>query len=234
MKTFMDLRKRRGRNILAFLLIMSFVFSAGHEVYAAQPQKNITKIAKNSQNSQKNGMNEKPRNKKSVQGWKIISNKLYYINKDGSYAVNKTIDKIRLTSKGYAKSDSISKLKIKTMKVAAKITKPSMSKKQKLRACWRYINTFRFKARSYPDKTKKNWKYQCALDMLNKKKGNCYGIANAFAALAKEVGYQPYVIEIPKVHCWVRINGKYWDNMGNRMGVSRPQRKYKKNQITKF
>lgn len=169
-----------------------------------------------------------------IPGWKIIKKKLYYVYKNGRCAANETIDKIKFTEDGYAKSDSISSLKIKTMQVTAKIIKPDMNKAQKLKTCWYYINSFRFKARSYPDETKKNWKYQCALDMLNEKSGNCYGISHAFAALAKEIGYKPYVIVIPKIHCWVRINGKYWDNMGNRMGVPKPNRKFKKNQISKF
>jgi hypothetical protein len=169
-----------------------------------------------------------------ISGWKIIKKKLYYVRRTGKCAANETIDNIEFTKSGAAKVNSVSKLKIKTMQVVAKITKPTMSKKQKLKACWYYINTFKFVPSSYPDKTKKNWKYQCALDMLNKKGGNCYGISHAFAALAKEIGYEPYVIEIPKVHCWVRINGKYWDNMGNRMGTKKSRRSYKKSQISKF
>jgi len=171
---------------------------------------------------------------KPVPGWVIVKNKLYYVYKNGRCAANETVNKISFTSTGSAKNNSISKLKKKTMSVVSKITKPGMDKKTKLKKCWYYVNRFRYKPNSYPDKSKKNWKYQCALDMLNKKAGNCYGVSHAFAALAKEIGYSPYVIEVPRTHCWVRINGKYWDNMGNRIRTSKSGRKYKKNQISKF
>ena len=43
--------------------------------------------------------------------------------------------------------------------------------------------------------------------------GNCYGIASSVAAIAKELGYEPYVITIPDGHSFVMINGLYYDNM---------------------
>lgn len=43
--------------------------------------------------------------------------------------------------------------------------------------------------------------------------GNCYGIASSVAAIAKELGYEPYVITIPDGHSFVTINGLYYDNM---------------------
>ena len=54
--------------------------------------------------------------------------------------------------------------------------------------------------------------------------GNCYGIASCVAAIAKELGYQPYVITIPDGHSFVMINGLYYDNMyGTLFGAaSRP------------
>lgn len=33
------------------------------------------------------------------------------------------------------------------------------------------------------------------------------------AAIAKELGYEPYVITIPDGHSFVMINGLYYDNM---------------------
>ena len=53
--------------------------------------------------------------------------------------------------------------------------------------------------------------------------GNCYGFSCIFAALAREIGYTPYMIcgRVPGSrdgaadgftrHCWVKINGLYYD-----------------------
>lgn len=169
-----------------------------------------------------------------IPGWHVISKKLYYVSANGKCAANTKVDKITFTKSGYAKSDSYSKLKIKAMDTVAKVTKSTMSKRQKLNACWYYLNGIRFQPWKFPDTTKKDWPQSCALDLLNTMGGNCYGFANAFAALAKEIGYEPYVIEIPKCHCWVRIDGLYWDNMGNKMGVGYSPMPFKKDQIYKF
>lgn len=169
-----------------------------------------------------------------VPGWHVIRKKLYYVYQNGRCAANTKRDGIIFTAEACAKNNVQTKLKIKCMQVISKVTNSGMSKSQKLRACWYYMNTIHYQPWKYPDTTKKYWPQQCALDMLDTMGGNCYGFANAFAALAKELGYTPYVIEIPKCHCWVRIDGLYWDNMGNQMGTISPRMSYKKDQIYKF
>lgn len=60
----------------------------------------------------------------------------------------------------------------------------------------------------------KDWVYKYSLQMFqNGLTGNCYGIASSVAAIAKELGYEPYVITIPDGHSFVMINGLYYDNM---------------------
>ena len=50
---------------------------------------------------------------------------------------------------------------------------------------------------------------------------NCYGFACAVASCAKELGYEPYVCVLDDDHAVVRIDGKYYDNMGGgRFGAS--------------
>jgi hypothetical protein len=167
-------------------------------------------------------------------GWVVIGNKLYYVYRNGRCAANETIDKITFTKNGYAKNNVYAKLKIKCMEVISKVTTSSMTKSQKLRACWYYLNTSSFQAWKYPDTTKKDWPQTCALEYLSTRGGNCYGFATSFAALAKELGYEPYVIEIPRMHCWVQIDGLYWDNMGNRMGTTSGRYSEKYGQKFKF
>lgn len=169
-----------------------------------------------------------------IPGWHVINKKLYYVDKYGRCAANTKKGDITFTKDGCAKADVHAKLKMKCMEVLNRITKPSMSKSTKLRTCWYYLNGIKFHPWEFPDTTKKDWPQTCALELLNSMSGNCYGFANAFAVLAKELGYTPYVIEIPKCHCWVRIDGKYWDNMGNRMGTSTSRIPYRSDQIYKF
>ncbi len=158
-------------------------------------------------------------------GWFTVSGKLYYAASNGKLKTNTTYESVTFTKNGYAKSNTASKLKIKCMKVVSSITNSSMTKAQKLKACWNYMtSTSRWSYRviyvsSYPS----GWQLTFAYNMLTSGSGNCYSFACAFAALAHEVGYTPYVV-VGRVkgtrdgaadgltrHCWVRINGCYYD-----------------------
>lgn len=155
-----------------------------------------------------------------IPGWHTISNKLYYVYKNGKCATNVTKDGITFTKNGYAKSDVESKLKIKLMSTISQLTNSKMTKKQKLIACWYWSNDFRFNVWKFPDFTKKDWPKRAALDMFNTRTGNCYCQASTFAAMAKELGYKPYLVDTG-THCWVEIDGIYYDGMcPNRMQAS--------------
>ena len=56
--------------------------------------------------------------------------------------------------------------------------------------------------------------------MITREKGECFSFACAFAAFAYELGYKPVVRGVPKVHAYVLIGGKAYDNMGARFGGS--------------
>ena len=89
---------------------------------------------------------------------------------------------------------------------------------EKFRSCFYYIMAYTNFV-SYMDPTPKefktkDWVYKYSLQMFqNGLTGNCYGIASSVAAIAKELGYEPYVITIPDGHSFVMINGLYYDNM---------------------
>ncbi|MDO4340419.1 MAG: hypothetical protein Q4C91_20410 [Eubacteriales bacterium] len=155
-----------------------------------------------------------------IPGWHTIGGKLYYVYKNGKCATSVTKDGITFTKNGYAKNDVESKLKIKLMSVISQVTTSKMSKKQKLISCWYWSNDFRFNVWKFPDFTKKDWTRRAALDMINTRTGNCYCQASTFAALAKELGYKPYLVDTG-THCWVEIDGIYYDGMcPNRMQSS--------------
>lgn len=158
-------------------------------------------------------------------GWILVNKKLYYANSKGRIQKNKTVDGIKLKKSGAASTSSVAaKLKIKSLKVIADITKPSMSKAQKLKACWNYVVSRKFGyANMSPNLKEKDWQKKFAYRMLETRRGSCSSFACAFAALASAVGYDPVVVygRVPGSrdqaadgytrHCWVRIGGKYYD-----------------------
>lgn len=163
-------------------------------------------------------------NGKPASGWQIIGKKLYYASKTGKVKKNTTYRGITFGSNGAAKNNINTQLKLKVMEIYASITKESMTKGQKLAACWSYMTDKRFRyAAKYPDLSASGWQRKTAYDMLSTNSGNCYSFACAFAALAEEAGYQPYVVcgrvrgsrdrmaDGYTRHAWVRINEKYYD-----------------------
>lgn len=159
-------------------------------------------------------------------GWQVVNNVLYYGEPStGILWKNKTYEGIVFDSDCKAANNTSAQLKMKTMQIVASITKSSMSQAQKLSACWNYVVLgagFSY-ASVYPNLNQKGWQKQEALNMFNRRYGNCYGFACAFAALAGEIGYEPYVIcgritgtrdgaaDGLTRHAWVRIDGKYYD-----------------------
>ncbi len=148
-------------------------------------------------------------------GWLEINGKLYYAAKNGKCKTNVTYQGITLTKEGYAKEDTNSLLKIKAMQIVKQVTTPQMTAEEKLKACFDYTSNppFRYIYKPAPDLNDKGWQQAYALDMLTTYKGVCQHYACAFAALAKELGYRPYIVvaNVPWRHCWVRINGISYD-----------------------
>lgn len=165
-----------------------------------------------------------------VTGLQTIKKKKYYFSSKGILIKNKSSYKIKgqtyeIDSDGVAVK--VSALKAECMKKArkfvAKHTTSKMSKSQKLRACFNYILWYNdFKPWLGPTDAEfktKNWPYQSAIYMFdNKLAGSCYGLASAFAACAKVIGYEPYVIATTGDHGFVMIDGLYYDNMGPLFG----------------
>lgn len=165
---------------------------------------------------------------RAVKGWKKFGSKVYYAYQNGKCVANKTVDGIRLNKNGYTTSTK-ALCKMAARNFIARYTTSGMSRRQKLRACFNQIiwyNRFVGYMDPTPSEFKtKTWVYKYALQMFqNGLTGNCYGISSSVAAVAKELGYQPYVITIPDGHSFVMIDGLYYDNMyGTLFGTrSRP------------
>ncbi len=161
---------------------------------------------------------------KAATGWQIKKNKLYNATKKGVLRKNTIYQGIILTRTGEAKRDINSQLKIKLIMTLEKVINKKMSKSDSLYACWRYITGGRFHyASKYPDLNFSNWSKKTAYNMFSTYSGNCYSYACAFAALASELGYRPYIVcgrvhgsrdRAPDGytrHAWVKINGLHYD-----------------------
>lgn len=155
---------------------------------------------------------------RAVSGWQEVNGKIYYAYKSGRCVVNKTIGGLRLGRNGYAADSTQARCKIAARRFIANHTNSGMTNYQKLRACFNYIIAYnRFVGNMDPSPAEfksRKWVYKYALQMFqNGLTGNCYGIASSVAAVAKELGYQPYVITLAEGHSFVMINGRYYDNM---------------------
>ena len=114
---------------------------------------------------------------------------------------------------------------MKLMTIISRITTTEMSKSEKLYSCWRYLTSSGnfYYSTYWPDLNKKGWQREVAYNMLTTGGGDCYGFACTFAAMARELGYNPYVV-LGRVsgtrdgaadgltrHGWVMIDGAYYD-----------------------
>lgn len=154
---------------------------------------------------------------RAVKGWNEYKNKMYYSYSNGKCAVNTKIDGIKFNKNGAADLTQAREM-LEAKKFIAAHTTKNMNNYQKLRACFNYIMWYtRYTPWKRPTEAEfktQTWVYKYALDMFQTNlTGNCYGVASCLAAVAKELGYEPYVITALEDHAFVMINGLYYDNM---------------------
>ena len=143
---------------------------------------------------------------------------MYYVYKNGKCATNETVGGIKFNKNGYASNLTQARCKLAARNFIACHSNANASNYEKFRSCFYYIMAYTNFV-GYMDPTPqefktKDWVYKYSLQMFeNGLTGNCYGIASSVAAIAKELGYEPYVITIPDGHSFVMINGLYYDNM---------------------
>lgn len=162
--------------------------------------------------------------------WFVVGDRLYYADPKGRLYLNdRSREGITFTKYGYANKNTASDLKIQVMSIISRITNDSMTKEQKLRAAWNYVISHMSYYSRYPSGNA-GWHRELAYLALKSGIGNCYGYACAFAALAREIGYDPYLYcgRVPGSrdgasdgytrHCWVVINGCHYDPEGQALG----------------
>ena len=128
---------------------------------------------------------------KALQGWHVIEDELYYAEEDGRILRDQTFEGIVLGEDGAAKDTDVAKWQKVVSQRVDSLVNDSMSKSQKLKACWNYMvskKNFRYRLR-YPNLNKSGWQKETAWNMLTTHSGNCYSFACAFAAMAHTIGY---------------------------------------------
>ena len=102
----------------------------------------------------------------------------------------------------------------RAQKVVNKVTKSSMSKSQKLKKCFRWVEKKPYvKRRKF--KKKANFVVVFANDDFQRGGGNCISDACAFALLAKTIGCREVYVcmdgKTDQAHGWTEIEGKAYD-----------------------
>ena len=117
-----------------------------------------------------------------------------------------------LDGKAYKVTSTKDKTLNRALKIVTKVTKTSMTKAQKLRACWNYLRS------SYgennprdPEYYGSDWPEVYANDIFVNGSGNCFSYAAAFAYLAKAVGYSKCYACNSGGHGWSEIDGLVYD-----------------------
>ena len=98
--------------------------------------------------------------------------------------------------------------------VIDKSTKSSMTRDEKLRSSYLYLRDsgkFGYMAGPHHGRGTTDWAESAALSFLKNSKGNCYGWAATFTYIARELGYDAYVVSggVPRNnsdHAWTMIN----------------------------
>lgn len=152
-------------------------------------------------------------------GWQKIEGEFYFFRiangKKGYMEKATKRNGITLKKNGKAKltESSLAKLDvlIKANKIVEKVTKPGMSKSEKLKKCYQYAKK-EFQYRGSPKfQGGGRWELDYALDMFDQGHGSCYAYGAAMAFLADAVGYENCYAISSGGHGWAEIEGRVYD-----------------------
>ncbi len=147
------------------------------------------------------------------QGWRNIDGKLYYVNNQGTFSYNTTVDGIKLNAEGtYTTMDG--ELDALLREEIVKIINNDMTQDQKLRAIYDYmIKNYGYRSAGTVEAGAVGWESEFAMNMLQSGRGNCYSWAATFAYLARQSGWAANAVSGTAVspkgtsreHAWVEI-----------------------------
>lgn len=159
-------------------------------------------------------------------GWQIIDGKKYYFSpKTGEMIKNRTINGTTISANGEAPLSRSELLELKCQEILSQITNDSMSRSDKIQACYNYMvshsnfSYMTWRNYSYYD----GWDVDYAYEMLTTRMGNCYNFAAAFAHLTNAAGCDVTLVR-GRIHgsrdgaadgftrhCWTIVDGAYYD-----------------------
>ena len=98
------------------------------------------------------------------------------------------------------------------LKIMTKVTKTTMSKSEKLRACWNHLTSdYGENNPRIPDYYGEGWVEMYANDIFVGGTGNCFSYGAAFAYLAKACGYSRCYACNSGGHGWAEVEGLIYD-----------------------
>ena len=142
----------------------------------------------------------------NINGW------LYYVQEDGQFLRGGDVDTLHFGADGrYTCGDA--ELDALVADILSKLIaeNPDMDNLQLLRQCQIYCrDTFEYLRRNSYEFGVTGWEIKDAKDIIKTGRGNCYGFAAAFWALARGLGYESYAISGTclsdhQPHSWVMI-----------------------------
>lgn len=99
----------------------------------------------------------------------------------------------------------------RAFKVIEEITTEKMTKEEKLKACWDYVQRMTELNPRLPHYRGMDWPMIYAEDVFMNKEGNCISFASALAYMAKALGYKEVYVCNSGEHGWAEIDGLVYD-----------------------
>ena len=140
----------------------------------------------------------------NIAGW------LYYVNEDGEFVFDETVNGIAFGPDGRYSSGNL-ELDALVAEVLAPICAEYETRDEMLRAAYDYArDSFEYLRRNYYSVGETGWEVEEAYTMFSTGRGNCYNYAAAFWALARGLGYDAVAVSGTmgwdyEPHGWVTI-----------------------------
>ncbi|MCD8021968.1 MAG: hypothetical protein LUF30_03000 [Lachnospiraceae bacterium] len=152
-------------------------------------------------------------------GWQKIDGYYYYFKigngKSGYMLTSTTVNGITIKKSGKADTSGVNETKLQIMvqanQIMQSVTKPTMTKAEKLKLCYEYL-VENVQYRGSPTfKNTTYWAWDYAASVFSTKKADCYGYGAAFAFLANAVGYPNCYAVSSGGHGWAEVKGLVYD-----------------------
>ena len=160
-----------------------------------------------------------------LKGWRWIGRTKYFFSRTtGRMMKDCTIEGQYIDENGSAELTAKELLDQKCEDILGQITNDSMSRSQKIQACWNYVVNGGFGYMTWRNYGwYSDWYVDYAYELLTRRRGNCYDFAAGFAYLCKAAGCNVTIVRgrVPGSrdgaadgytrHCWVIVDGAYYD-----------------------